>query len=86
LRSQLETEKTRSDDASKELDDREAEVAKLRSDLETLRTDRPEIQESVPVAADFPEPADILNQLKGKRKKSTVTLADIETILEILES
>jgi uncharacterized phage infection (PIP) family protein YhgE len=33
----------------------------------------------------FPDPADLLNELKAKRRKSTASLADIETILEILE-
>ncbi len=31
------------------------------------------------------EPADLLNQLKGRRKKSKVELADVDIILEILE-
>jgi hypothetical protein len=34
--------------------------------------------------SELPEPSDLLNQLKGKRKKSKVGLADIETMLEIL--
>ncbi|MEG3903659.1 hypothetical protein QUB19_15595 [Microcoleus sp. B4-C5] len=34
----------------------------------------------------LPEAADLLNQLKAERKKSTTTLADVETILEILGS
>jgi chromosome segregation ATPase len=33
----------------------------------------------------FPDPADLLNELKAKRRKSTASLADVETILEILE-
>jgi hypothetical protein len=36
-------------------------------------------------ALELPEPSDLLNQLKAKRKKTTVSLADIEAILEILE-
>jgi len=32
------------------------------------------------------EAADLLNQLKAEPKKSTTTLADVETILEILGS
>ncbi|WP_333213238.1 hypothetical protein [Microcoleus sp. S36b_A4] len=34
---------------------------------------------------ELPEPAHLLNQLKGRRNKSKVELADVETILEILE-
>jgi len=52
--------------------------------LKALRTDRPETQESVPVAADFPEPANLLNKLRSRRKKSKADLADIAEILEIL--
>ena len=62
------------------------EVQMLQSELEAVKTDRPEIQESVPAVADFPEAADVLNQLKGRRKKSRADLADIEAILEILLS
>ena len=36
-------------------------------------------------ALELPEPSDLLNQLKAKRKKTTASLADIEAILEILE-
>jgi hypothetical protein len=46
--------------------------------------DRPEIQESVPAVAEFPEAADVLNQLKARRKKSRADLADVEAILELL--
>ena len=72
------------------------EVQKLRSQVQTERTkweelreeldDRPEIQESVPAVADFPEPSDLLNQLRTRRKKSRADLADIEAVLEILGS
>jgi len=66
----------------------------LRSQLETERTDREEIetelselkQKSAATRKDLPEAADLLNQLKAKRKKSKTDLADLEVILEILES
>ena len=69
------------------------EVAKLRSQLATERADREEIeaeladlkQNSVAASKDLPEAADLLNQLKAKRKKSRADLADIETILEMIE-
>jgi hypothetical protein len=34
----------------------------------------------------LPEAADLLNQLKAKRKKSKTDLADLEAILKIMES
>jgi chromosome segregation ATPase len=69
------------------------EVQKLRSQLEKERADREEIetelsdlkQKSAATSKDLPEAADLLNQLKAKRKKSTTALADVEKILEIIE-
>jgi chromosome segregation ATPase len=69
-------------------------VQELRSQLEAERTDREEIeaelselkQKSATAGKDLPEAADLLNQLKSKRKKSKTDLADMEAILEILES
>jgi chromosome segregation ATPase len=43
-------------------------------------------EKSVAASKDLPEAADLLNQLKSKRKKSKTDLADLEAILEILES
>jgi chromosome segregation ATPase len=57
----------------------EQELKEARRDLETSKN-------SAPTAAEFPEPADLLNQLKAKRKKSKADLADVETLLKILES
>lgn len=34
---------------------------------------------------ELPEAAELLNQLKAKRKNSKVTLADVEAILELLD-
>jgi predicted nucleic acid-binding Zn-ribbon protein len=42
-------------------------------------------QKSATASKDLPEAADILNQLKTKRKKSTTTLVDVELILEMIE-
>ncbi len=73
------------------------EVQELRSQLETERADREEIeaelcelkQNSVPTATLSekltPDAATILSQLRAKRKKSPVSLADIQAILEIME-
>jgi chromosome segregation ATPase len=74
------------------------EVQQLRSQLETERADREEIdaklselkQNSAPAARLSekltPNAATILSQLRARRKKSKTDLADLETILEILES
>jgi len=74
------------------------EVQELRSQLETERADRGEIeaelselkQNSAPVATPSekltPDAATILSQLRARRKKSKTDLADLEAILEILES
>jgi regulator of replication initiation timing len=73
------------------------EVQELRSQLETERASREEIeaklselkQNFAPAATVSkkltPDAATILSQLRAKRKKSPVSLADIEAILEILE-
>jgi hypothetical protein len=74
------------------------EVQELRSQLETERADREEIeaelsklkQNSVPAATLFEkltsDAATVLSQLRAKRKKSKTDLADLQAILEILES
>ena len=64
------------------------EVREVRSQLETERADREEVEAELKqksaTAGELPDAADLLNQLKAKRKKSTTTLADVEKILEIL--
>ncbi len=74
------------------------EVQELRSQLETERVDREEIeaefselkQISAPAATLSekltPDAATILSQLRARRKKSKTDLVDLEAILEILES
>ena len=73
------------------------EVAKLRSQLETERADREEIetqlsekkQNSAPAATLSekltPDAAMMLSKLRAKRKKSKVELADVEALLELLD-
>jgi uncharacterized protein (DUF3084 family) len=73
-------------------------VQELRSQLETGRVDREEVeversslkQNSAPAATLSekltPDAATILSQLRARRKKSKTDLADLEAILEILES
>ena len=81
-----------------DLGNSQAEVIELRSQLQTERALREEIeaqlsekkQNSAPAATLSgkltPDTATILSKLRTKRKKSPVSLADIEAILEILES
>ncbi|MGB7894078.1 MAG: flagellar alpha dynein [Microcoleus sp.] len=61
-------------------------VQMLEQELKEVQRDREEIKNSAPTVAVFPEPADLLNQLKARRKKSRADLADVETFLEILGS
>jgi uncharacterized coiled-coil DUF342 family protein len=74
------------------------EVQELRSQLETERASREEIevelselkQNSAPAATLSskltPDAATILSQLRARRKKTKTDLADLKAILEILES
>jgi DNA repair exonuclease SbcCD ATPase subunit len=74
------------------------EVQELRSQLETERADREEIEAELSELKQNPAPAatlpekitpdvaTILSQLRARRKKSKTDLADLEAILEILES
>jgi hypothetical protein len=74
------------------------ELASVREQLETERASREEIEaqlsekkQNSALAAALsekltPDAATILSKLRAKRKKSPVSLADIEAILEVLES
>jgi murein L,D-transpeptidase YcbB/YkuD len=80
-----------------EVENLNQELASLRTQLETERADRSEIEvelsekkKNSAYAATLsdklaPDAATILSQLRAKRKKSPVSLADIEAILEIIE-
>ncbi len=61
-------------------------VQMLEQQLKEVRRSRDKILKSVPTVAQFPQPADSLNQLKARRKKSGANLADVEAVLEILEN
>jgi peptidoglycan hydrolase CwlO-like protein len=81
-----------------DLNNLQAQVAELRSQLETERADREEVeaellklkQNSAPAATVSekltPDAATILSQLRARHKKSKTDLADLKAILEILES
>ncbi|WP_445248768.1 flagellar alpha dynein [Microcoleus sp. OTE_8_concoct_300] len=59
-------------------------VQMLEQELKEARRDRQANKNSAQTVAEFPEPADLLNQLKTRRKKSRVELADIDAILGLL--
>ncbi|MEG3929150.1 flagellar alpha dynein [Microcoleus sp. D3_18a_C4] len=59
-------------------------VQMLEQELKEVRRDREEIKNSAPTVAEFPEPTDLLNQLRARRKKSGANLADMEAVLDIL--
>jgi chromosome segregation ATPase len=81
-----------------DLGNSQAEVIELRSQLEKERAEREEIEaersslkQNFAYVATFsekltPDAAKILSQLRARRKKSPLSLGDIEAILEILES
>ncbi|PHX53150.1 hypothetical protein CP500_023070, partial [Tychonema bourrellyi FEM_GT703] len=57
----------------------EKTCTELRSELSDLK------QKSATAGKDLPDAADLLNQLKAKRKKSTASFTDIEAVLKIIE-
>jgi len=80
LRSQLEQERADREKLQKEFDElNERHLARVFV-AEALQN------EKSAAARELPEAADLLNQLKAKRKKSSATLADVEKILEIVEA
>ena len=57
---------------------------RLRLEIGELQTQLFELKQKSATASELPEAAEILNQLKAHRKKSSATLADVEKILEII--
>jgi chromosome segregation ATPase len=97
FKDKLEAAQAKNQRLQNDLGNSQAEVAELRSQLEAERVDRKQIevefsqlkQNFAPTATllekSTPDAATILSQLRVKRKKSPVSLADIKAILEIIE-
>ena len=91
LRSQLATEKTRGEEIWEELSDTEqalvevrAENSHLQTTCDKLRSELADLNQKSATASELPEAADLLNQLKARRKKSRADLGDVEAILGLL--
>ena len=69
-----------------ELVEVQLQFEKERADLEQVEMELAELKQNSTAARELPEAAGLLNQLKAKRKKSGVTLSDVEMLLELLES
>jgi len=98
FKNKLEAVQAKKQRLQNDLGNSQAQVIELRSQLETERANREKIeaefselkQNSAPAATLSekltPNAATILSQLRVRRKKSKTDLADLEAILEILES
>jgi chromosome segregation ATPase len=63
-----------------------SQLEKECADREGIEAELADLKQKSAAASELPEAADLLNQLKSKRKKSRADLADLEAILEILEA
>jgi chromosome segregation ATPase len=57
----------------------------LRLEIGNLQAELSDLKQKSVAASELPGAADLLNQLKAKRKKSSASLADVELILEMIE-
>ena len=71
--------------ANQKISERDDEIEQLESELASRSGEISTSPAPIAIGVEFPEPADLLNQLKGKRKKSKAELADVAAILEILQ-
>lgn len=67
--------------AKQTIAERDEELERLESELSAAKADGSASNS----LAGFPEAADLLNQLKARRKKSKAEMVDVREILEILE-
>ncbi|MEG4121830.1 hypothetical protein QUA43_30715 [Microcoleus sp. N9_B4] len=75
----------RYESAKREIIELRSQLATARGDQEKLEAELSDLKQKSAPSVEFPEAAELLNQLKADRKKSTASLADVESILEILE-
>ena len=92
LRSQLETERADRKEVEESFWEMEesfnqaqSENSELAKTCDELRSEIADLKQKSAAGRELPDAADLLNQLKARRKKSKTDLADIEEILEILE-
>jgi chromosome segregation ATPase len=84
LRSQLEAEKARYKELDEEFRELDEQWSDCKKEIRQLEAELSELKQKSVAVRELPEAADVLNQLKSKRKKSKTDLADVETLLEIL--
>ena len=58
--------------------------SRLRLEIGDLQEQLSDLRQNSVTASELPEAANLLNQLKGRRKKSKADLADMEAVLDIL--
>ena len=71
--------------ANQKISERDEEIERLESELASRSGDFSTSSAPIAIGVESPDAATILSQLRAKRKKSPVSLADIEAILEIIE-
>jgi hypothetical protein len=81
LEEEIKTLRYRDESQSRRLAEKQTRLDELEAAIELPDPK----QRSADASKDLPEAADILNQLKAKRKKSGASLADLELILEMIE-
>jgi len=99
LEAELETAKNERDQARADYAQAQAKIASAQQEIATTKQQLEEAKiklaereetsistQQPPTEFEFPEPAEVLNQLKAKRKKSKAELADVRETLEILEA
>jgi paraquat-inducible protein B len=94
FKDKLATAKAKNQRLQNDLNNSQAQVAELRDQLpkepasreeEEIETKISDLKQKSATTSELPEAADLLNQLKTRRKKFTVSLADMEAILEMIK-
>ncbi|MEG4583555.1 hypothetical protein QUA71_28720 [Microcoleus sp. MON1_C5] len=80
----LESSSTTIDNQRKVVALLQSRLREEREEGEKLEAQLAELKQNPALAIELPEPADLLNQLKARRKKSRTDLGDVAKILEIL--